>query len=400
MCRNWTASQRKRIKTLLEKGENYNQISQKVGVSKDSVRRFDLFKNDQFAQYEDIHGVNIPEPIKGKVEIPEGHKIKGISKLVDQEGNDVLTWIKTREDVDNAQAAIDLIKDAFKDYKGKHQPVDAPVLCDRQTVTLYPLVDWHIGMFSWGQETGVNWDLKIAENTIGQGMEDLIERSPPSKLAIILGGGDMLHADNQSNRTAHSGNALDVDGRWAKVLMAANRLIVRNITAALRKHEEVVVRILPGNHDEHSSFAIAYFLLAWYRDEPRVTVDVDPSLFFYFRFGKVLLGSTHGHLAKAKDLPMVMASRRAEDWGLSKHRYIHTFHLHHDRQTVTEGGGCVTEIHRTPAPQDAWHYGSGFLSARSMKSITYHQEYGEVSRSTVAIVDNQPQKKAVKRRAA
>jgi len=30
------------------------------------------------------------------------------------------------------------------------------------------------------------------------------------------------------------------------------------------------VRILKGNHDEHAAVAVSYFLLAWYRNEPRV----------------------------------------------------------------------------------------------------------------------------------
>ena len=59
-------------------------------------------------------------------------------------------------------------------------------------------------------------------------------------------------------------------------------------------HKRVRVRILKGNHDEHAAVAVAYFLLGYYRNEPRVTVDVDPSLFWWHRFGRVLLGATHG----------------------------------------------------------------------------------------------------------
>ena len=134
--------------------------------------------------------------------------------------------------------------------------------------------------------------------------------------------------------------------------------------AALRRHEHVTLRILPGNHDEHSAVAIAYFLLAWYRNEPRVTVDVDPSLFFWFRFGAVLLGATHGHTVKIAQMPSIMAHRRASDWGETKFRYCHGFHLHHSAKTATEGDGVICEVHQAPIPQDAWHFGAGFLSGR------------------------------------
>jgi hypothetical protein len=148
-----------------------------------------------------------------------------------------------------------------------------------------------------------------------------------------------------------------------------------------------LIRILPGNHDPYSSVAIAYFLLAWYRNEPRVSVDVDPSLFFWFRFGKVLLGATHGHTVKPQQMAAIMAHRRAEDWGATKFRHVHAFHLHHTSKFATEGNGVITEVHQAPVPQDAWHFGSGFLSGRSLQTITYHADFGEISRCRVAILD-------------
>src|SRR5690606_24648958 len=138
-----------------------------------------------------------------------------------------------------------------------------------------------VNLLTWERETGVNWDLKIAERVIGQGIEDAIARTTPAGTAIVLGGGDLTHADNNENRTARSGNVLDVDGRHQKGLETAGRLMVRTIDAALRNNGHVIVRVLQGNHDEHTAVAIGYFLLAWYRNEPRVTVDVDASLFFW-----------------------------------------------------------------------------------------------------------------------
>lgn len=104
-----------------------------------------------------------------------------------------------------------------------------------------------------------------------------------------------------------------------------------------------------------------------------------------------MLGATHGHTVKAKEMPSVMVHRRAADWGATEHRYVHTFHLHHKAQIASEGGGCVAEVHQAPIPQDAWHYGAGFLSGRSIQAVTYHQQFGEVPRARVAIIDAQPE---------
>lgn len=323
----------------------------------------------------------------GEFEAPAGHAVKGVSALVDADGRVIQQWIKTREGDVGITDVIEACKAAMDGYAGAASLVSPPASHDTELLTLFPANDWHLGMHAWQRETDINWDLKIAEDAIGSAALDAIARSPSSGTAILLGGGDLLHSDNNSNTTARSGNVLQVDGRYQKVVGVACRLKARLVEAMLAKHDHVIVRELPGNHDEHAAVAVAYFLSAWFRNEPRVTVDLDPSLFFWHRFGKVLIGATHGHTVKPQDMAQIMAHRRAEDWGATKFRYVHSFHLHHKKMFASEGGGVVTEIHQAPIPQDAWHWGAGFLSGRSLQTITYHAEHGEVSRSRVALLD-------------
>ncbi len=321
-------------------------------------------------------------------EVPAGHTVKGVSALVDADGRTIQQWVKTREEM-SAIDIVETLKSAFLDYSPGAAPTPAPHGND-DLLTIIPANDWHVNLLTWERETGTNWDLHIAERVIGQGIEDAIERTKPAGIAVVLGGGDLLHSDNNENRTARSGNVLDVDGRHQKGLEVAGRLMVRTIDAALRKNDHVIVRILQGNHDEHTSVAIGYFLLAWYRNEQRVTVDVDASLFFWLRFGSVMIGATHGHTVKLKDMASIMAHRRAEDWGATKFRYVHGFHIHHASKFQTEGNGVIMESHQAPIPQDAWHFGAGFLSGRSVQTITYHRDFGEVSRVRVAMLDGMP----------
>lgn len=322
--------------------------------------------------------------------VPAGHVIKGVSALLDPDGRELAKWVKTKEGLLDPLQVAEWIKDAFKDMKPAARKTATPSARD-DLLTLLPCNDWHVGMFAWGKEVGENWDLKIAEETIGSAAEETLDRSPASGTCVVLGGGDLLHADNSENKTARSGNVLQVDGRYQKVVHVAIRLMARTIDAAVRRHKHVIVRILPGNHDEHTAVAVTYGLHAWYRNEPRVTVDCDPSLFWWHRFGAVMLGATHGHTVKLAQMPSIMAHRRAEDWGATKFRYVHGFHLHHKAKVATEGDGCVCETHQAPIPQDAWHYGAGFLSGRSLQSITYHRDYGEISRIRTAILDAAPE---------
>jgi len=351
------------------------------------------FRISQVTTNKDGQPVSVQQkPERGDTfEVPAGHLVKGVSALVDPEGREIVKWVKTKEGADGPDI-IEALKEAFKEYDGRAPPVEAPKTVDADLLTLMPANDWHVNLLTWNREVGQNWDLKYAERIIGGAIEDAIGRSPASGTAIVLGGGDLLHADTNENRTAKSGNILEADGRHQKSLEVAQRLKVRMIDAALARNERVIVRVLQGNHDEYSSVAITYFLQAYYRNEPRIIVDTDASLFFWHRFGQVMLGATHGHTVKLAQMPSIMAHRRAEDWGKSKFRYVHGFHIHHQSKVATEGNGVIAESHQAPIPQDAWHHGSGYLSGRSVQTITYHRHFGEISRVRVAILDAERQK--------
>src|SRR5690606_22989194 len=137
---------------------------------------------------------------------------------------------------------------------------------------------------------------------------------PASETAVVLGLGDLLHADNYANMTSRSGNKLDVDGRYPKVLKVATKLVLHTIELALRKHEHVIVRLLPGNHDDQSAIAVSLARGLRYDGRHRVTVDDDPGRFWWWRWGKTFLGAAHGDMARMHELPLIMAARHPEEW--------------------------------------------------------------------------------------
>lgn len=318
---------------------------------------------------------------------PPGQIVRETSTLYDTEGTEILQWVK-RERERQAVDIAAVMTDAFADWKPFAAPQKAPDAVETELATLLALADLHLGMYAWEGDGGDNWDLKLGEDIIGGTVDRVVAGSPASGLGICLFGGDYFHADNKDNKTARSGHALDVDGRYDKVIEAGTRLAVRIVDRNLWRHQRVLVRVLKGNHDEHAAVALAWFLKAWYRNEPRVTVDTDASLFWYYQFSDVMLGATHGHECKITELPHVMAVRRAQMWGATKFRFAHGFHLHHKKLYGDELGGCIAEVHQTPIPQDSWHFGKGFLSGRSLQSITYHAESGEFGRTRRTVMDN------------
>jgi hypothetical protein len=314
---------------------------------------------------------------------PQGHTVKGVSTLY-VDGVLRSQWIKTKAGETTLEEALEAIRGAFEDMRPS-APIPAPdVLTDDDHLTLYPLPDLHLGLYAWHGEAGENWDIQIAVERYRDTMHQVAACSPASGTAVVLGGGDYLHANTNDLRT-NSGNVLDGDGRTDKVIDEAVKLAVFQVDLALQKHSSVIVRFLKGNHDEYASIAIVYALAAYYRNEPRVFVDKDPQPYWWHRFGRCLFGAAHGDRVKVADMPLIMANRVPRDWGETVHRFLHLFHIHHKTQHVFEHGGVIAESHQSPVAQDAYHFAHGYLSGRSMQSITYHRERGEVARNRVSL---------------
>ncbi len=320
-----------------------------------------------------------PEPEKTWEPEP-GMFMKGLTSYV-REGKVVGEWKMQRHDEQAAfEGLLKYLKGTFDEVQTPHLPVLAPTRVEADKVNLFPCNDWHINMLAWEREVGENWDVKIAEQRIGDAMCTVIARAGYAGLGIVLGGGDLMHNDNNDNRTRKSGAVLDCDTRHAKGREAAVRMMVRVIDEALCYNTRVMVRLLKGNHDESTTAAISYYLSAWYRHEPRVEVDLDESLFWCYRHGKTMLAATHGHTIKMGQMPEVMAGYWPHIWGETDHHFGHFFHIHHKDKILSEHGHCVVESHRAPIPKDGWHFASGYLSGRDVQAITYHDMDGETGR--------------------
>lgn len=321
----------------------------------------------------------------------ETHVVKGDSTLYDKDGKVVLSWVKT----DLAKSArLQMLRDAVSDIteavEGLKAPAAVPATNDADHLSAYVIGDQHLGMYAWKAEAGEDYDLDIAQGQLLAATDELVRSAPESETAIIVNLGDFFHADTPDNRTGHSGHALDVDTRHAKVFRAGYRTFERLIDRVLQKHKNVIVFITKGNHDPESSFALAEVLAAIYRRESRVDIRGGVRWREYYRFGKVLLGITHGDKARPASLPGIMAAECHEDWGNTKCRRWLVGHYHH--QERKEHPGVIVEIFPTLAAKDAWHASMGYLSERAMNCIIYHKEHGEVGRRMVGVPELESKK--------
>lgn len=324
-------------------------------------------------------------PERDDFDLPPGHVIKGVSALLDENDRVVQKWVKTKEGEIDPNAFARNLETAFQNFTVAAKPKPVAQLSYADQLAFFPIADPHVGLHSWARETGADWDLKIARRVFIETAAKVFDRTPATKHAMIVFGGDNLHADNGDNRTPTSGHALDVDGRYPKALITTCEIFVALIDTSLAKHEIVEVITLAGNHDPHAAHAIAFFLHAWYRNEPRVKIDLSPAIIRFRQFGKVMLPMTHGHTIKRTEIAGMAAAREPKMWGETVFRYAHVFHVHHRSQFVSEGAGLITESHQIIPPQDAYHAAGPYTAGRSLKSIIYDREHGEIGRTTVAV---------------
>jgi len=313
--------------------------------------------------------------------MPAGHVVKGVSSLVGPDGEIKQQWIKTTALNDERAVWID----AIRDMGGELPRADAaePVAhASDDLCVVVPVGDPHVGLLSWHEDAGENFDLDIAEQRLSAAFTHLIDLAPAAAECVLVFIGDTAHADGQSNTTT-KGTRVDVDGRIIKVARTILRICRRAVSLALAKFGRVTVIMERGNHDELISAMLALALAQHYENEPRVYVDQSPAMYHWFRFGRVLIGTHHGDKAKPMDLLGVMAVDRAADWSETTHRRFYLGHYHH--QIVKEVPGLVCEYLPTLATSDAWHHSMGYRSARAMYLDVFHREWGHVNRHIVGI---------------
>jgi hypothetical protein len=366
---------------LLEEGLSKAKAAKKVGMDDSNFRRMirTIEKTASKQGYAPQHDM-----IKT---CPDGYVIKGVSTLYTngEDGTRVAAqWVKTSQD---QKQQLDSIKSMIETWsieaKGSIKPTKAPKTSDKDLMTVYPMGDPHVGMYAWGEETGADFDLEIAENQIAAAIDYLVDKSPNSYYGVLANLGDMFHSDNMEGVTARSKHSLDMDGRLQKVIAVGVRSIRRCIHRMLEKHQEVHIVNVPGNHDHVLALALNVMMSNIYENEPRVIVHGAPTMRHYIQHGKVLLGFVHGHQTKDTDLNSIMATERSAEWGQTDYRYFYRGHHHQDK--VLDLRGCKVEQFRTLAPKDAYAAGGGYFSGQDMKAIVHHAQHGEIARHTFAI---------------
>ena len=276
----------------------------------------------------------------------------------------IKVWLrlrKAKETLEELKAAI------LADIRtaSTYRPFPRPKTDPDKMLVIEP-VDAHLGALAWGRETGgTDYDLGIAARLYREAVEGLLGRTVHDKpAAIVLRiGDDYLHIDSDRNQTT-AGTPQDVDSRYKKVFRTGVSVAAHCIRRCAELAPTQVV-IVPGNHDNQSTFAVGECLAAMFAEDPRVMVNPVITPRIYIEWGVVLLCFAHGDKEVPATLPLLMATEQREMWARTTVREVHLGHLHRRRQmSQDEFQGVRVRWLPSIKAADSWHAGKGFVGAQ------------------------------------
>lgn len=288
----------------------------------------------------------------------------------EEKSEQIKVWLKPRE-----PDIAPLLREALERIPPVHK-VEA--VDEGSKLALLSIFDLHVGMLAWGKESGEDYDTHIALDRLRRAASWLLSQMPRGVEQIVIPmGNDILHADNHNGTTA-AGTRVDVDSRWQKAFSELVAALVNGPLLWATEAAPVHIVIVQGNHDYQRAFYLGE-VLRWYfegRGLP-VTVDNAPRLRKYYLWGDILLGFTHGAWVKPKDLPLIMATEAAKEWGSATWREWVIGHFHAKRETaysqLTDGIGVRVRVLPSLASEDAWHYQQGFVGRRPEATLTLYE---------------------------
>ena len=291
----------------------------------------------------------------------------------DADGKKVGTTRWSAENIESERDFLERMREAFEGMTPA-APISRPSDTMADLCNVLPLYDVHWNMSAWGAETGdQDYDLTLARDDLMRGLDTILMTAPRANTCIMLLGGDFLHADDDSAQTPASKHPLDVASRQHMAIDTGIAIIKYAVTRILEHHENVVIRVLRGNHDPNSHRTISFALREWLVQNQRATVDMTPNELFMRQWGRSAIFGQHGDKMKPVNLALKL-SDVCPFWTESPHRYAYTGHLH--SMAAERIGGLNWERLEPFAPSDV--YGASWVNRRAMKIDTYHKKRGRI----------------------
>jgi hypothetical protein len=250
-----------------------------------------------------------------------------------RKGGDIIKMYASKITVKPRKDSISMqeIEEHFKDLSARYAPslqIRTNKITASNKMLEVPIVDLHYGKKAYAFEVGEAVDTDMIEKRFINVIDDIIDRVKGQDFEKIIFpiGNDFFNSDTIENTTTR-GTRQDNDLRWQEMFLKGVELLIKAIDK-LSTLAPVEVFYVAGNHDKMASYYATHYLNAWYRNDGRVQVSIDPQIRKYIEYGNCLIGFSHGN-EEGKRINSLMQIEASNAWGKTKFREWHLGHLHH-----------------------------------------------------------------------
>lgn len=278
--------------------------------------------------------------------------------------------------------------DLVKNYSPKVKSTDYKSF-NKNVLLEISMPDIHFGKLSWKEESGEDYDLKIATARFKEAIQDLLSKTPLHMVERILFpiGNDMINVDSRRNMTT-AGTPQDSDSRFRKLLNVVKNLLIETITE-LSHIAPVDVVVVSGNHDYDTMFTIGMVLEAYFNNNENVNIDNNPKQRKYYRYYNTGIMFTHGDSEKHSELGLIFATEQPGLWADCLYREAQLGHFHKSKRTnyvsVDSYQGFQINILPSLSASDWWHSSKGYLGLKQAKAFLYEKTQGKIGEFTYTV---------------
>lgn len=326
-----------------------------------------------------------------KDEVDVLNKYRRLKKEAIESGVDLSTikhaWIKDKHSFFVANPAYKSVeKNAFMseliEMVASRSPTFKKIkrkrLRDPKCIIIDP-ADIHIGKLACDIETGQKYNSDIAIKRVHEGVQGLLQKTSGYNIEkiIFVAGNDILHTDNSTGTTT-KGTPQDISEKWYESFIKAKQLYLDLLDSLIAIADVEYIHCM-SNHDYVTGWMLSQTVEAYYKSCKNIAFNNTPAHRKYTKYGKNLVGFTHGDGAPAKDLPLLMANDVKSWWSETTHKYIYSHHLHH--KVAKDYPGVSFESFRSPSATDSWHHKKGHDHApKAIEMFIHDPEYGQEAR--------------------
>jgi hypothetical protein len=334
-----------------------------------------------------------PEKVEcGQHEVPMKLKnvttmeVEGTERLVrEEEGVKVpcfrisVTWRRAT----HRRMAVAFAEGLMEDYDPPQ--INLPNAPAEEIVRVIGIPDLHLGNLIWSKRGEMEWNLDIGTEQWRSAFTYLMEGAKEDGVTDLVFdvGNDAAHMNGVRGESAN-GTPYSQVAPAHHTSEAMARMYEWGVEEARSLGFRVHGVVVHGNHDFDPADWMGRCLSMRFREDEGTTIHRSADPWQFLRFGRVLLGFTHGknyegRLLAPKDLYALAAEH--PEWHRAEYTEVRTGHTH-NRHLEGVGGyvehkGVLVRTSPTLCPADAYHKRNSYVGAlRAAEAHDYHREHG------------------------